>query len=82
MTPLQEVYDTRMFKLCGCDDEFATQSSSVTLQYYQWKSTDSRIEKVIMADIVDAIFNELKKQLSTFLLHTFVKKSKLLHLTS
>ena len=37
-------------------DEFAPQSSSVTLQYYQWKSTDSRIEKVVMTDTVDAIF--------------------------
>ena len=57
-------------------DEFASQSSSVTLQYYQWKSTDSRIEKVVMTDAVDAIFNELKKQLSTFLLHTFVKRKQ------
>ena len=52
------------------------QSSSVTLQYYQWKSTDSRIEKVVITDTVDAVFNELKKQLSTFLLHTFVKREQ------
>ena len=57
-------------------DEFAPQSSSVTIQYYQWKSTDSRIKKVVMTDTVDAIFNELKKQLSTFLLHTFVKRKQ------
>ena len=38
-------------------DEFGPESSSVTLQYYQWKSTDSRIEKVVMTDTVDAIFN-------------------------
>ena len=52
-------------------DEFVPQSSSVILQYYQWKSTDSRIEKVVMTDTV-----ELKKQLSTFLLHTFVKRKQ------
>ena len=57
-------------------DEFAPESSSVTLQYYQWKSIDSRIEKVIMTDTVHAVFNELKKQLSTFLLHTFVKRKQ------
>ena len=32
-----------------------------------WKSTDNRIEK---------IFNELKKQLNTFLLYTFVKREQ------
>ena len=47
-----------------------------TEQYYQWKSTDSRIEKVVITDTVDAVFNELKKQLSTFLLHTFVKREQ------
>ena len=57
-------------------DEFAPQSSSVTLQYYQWKSKDSRIEKVVVTDTVDAVFNELKKQLSTFLLHTYVKRKQ------
>ena len=57
-------------------DEFAPQSSSVILQDYQWKSTDSRIEKVVMTDTVDAVFNELKKQLSIFLLHTFVKRKQ------
>ena len=57
-------------------NEFAPQSSSVILQYYQWKSTDSRIKKVVMTDTVDAIFNELKKQLNTFLLHTFVKRNQ------
>ena len=36
-------------------DEFTPQSSSVTLQYYQWKSVDSRIEKVVMTDTMDAI---------------------------
>ena len=57
-------------------DEFAPQSSSVTLQYYQWKSKDSQIEKVVVTDTVDAVFNELKKQLSTFLLHTYVKRKQ------
>ena len=54
-------------------NEFVPQSSSVTLQNYQWKSTDSLIEKVVRSDTMDAVFNELKKQLSTCLLHTFVK---------
>ena len=53
-------------------DEFAPQSS-VTLQCYQWKSKDNRIEKVVTTDSMGAVFNELKKQLSTFLLHTCVK---------
>lgn len=57
-------------------DRFAPQSSSVTLQYYQWKSTDSQIEKVVMTDTEGAIFNELKKQLNTFLRHTFVKRKQ------
>ena len=55
-------------------DEFAPQRSSVTLQYYQWKSTDNRVEKVAMSDTVGTVFSKLKKQLSTFLLHTFVKR--------
>ena len=49
-------------------------SSSVTLQYYQWKLKDKRIEKAVITDSVDTVFNELKKQLSTFLLHTYVKR--------
>ena len=64
---------TRECSICvDLIDEFTPQSRSVTLQYYQWKSTDSRIERIVMTDTVDSIFNELKKQLSTFLLHTFV----------
>ena len=57
-------------------DEFALQSNLVTLQYYQWKSNDGRLEKVLLIDTADAIFDELKKQLSTFLLHTFVKREQ------
>ena len=57
-------------------DEFAPQSSSVILQYYQWKAVDSRIKMVVLTDAVDAVFNELKKQLSTFLLHSFVKRKQ------
>ena len=55
-------------------DGFAPQSHSESLPYYQCKSTDNRIEKI--ADTVDIIFNELKKQLNTFLLHTFVKRER------
>ena len=57
------------------DDNFAPQSSLVTLQYYQWKSMDRQIEKVAV-DTVDTVFNELKKQLGTFLLHIFVKRKQ------
>ena len=61
---------------------FAPQAHSESLPYYQWKSTDNRIEKIVATDTVDNIFNELKKQLNTFLLHTFVKREReLLHLT-
>ena len=60
----------------GLIDEFAPQSNLVTLQYYQWKSNDGRIEKVLLTDTADAIFDELKKQLNTFLLHTFVKREQ------
>ena len=59
-------------------DGFAPQAHSESLPYYQWKSTDNRIEKI--ADTVDIIFNELKKQLNKFLFHTFVKREReLLH---
>ena len=44
-----------------CVDMIDPQSSSVILQYYQWKTVDSWIEKVVLTDTVDAIFNELKK---------------------
>ena len=44
--------------------------------YYQCKSTDNRIEKIVATGTVDNIFNELKKQLNTFLLHTFVKREQ------
>ena len=55
-------------------DGFVPQAHSESLRYYQWKSTDNRIEKI--ADTVDIIFNELKKQLNTFLLHIFVKRQQ------
>ena len=35
-----------------------------------------RIEKVVLTHTVDATFCELKKHLSTFLLHTFVKREQ------
>ena len=57
-------------------DGFAPQAHSESLPYYQWKSTDNRIEKIVATDTVDNIFNELKKQLNTFLLHTFVKREQ------
>ena len=62
-----------------CDDMidgFSPQAHSESLRYYQWKSTDNRIEKIVAIDTVDIIFNELKKQLNTFLLHTFVKRER------
>ena len=55
-------------------DGFAPQARSESLPYYQWKSIDNQIEKI--ADTVDIIFNGLKKQLKTFLLHTFVKREQ------
>ena len=57
-------------------DGFAPQAHSESLPYYQWKSTDNRIEKIVATDTVDNIFNELIKQLNTFLLHTFVKRKQ------
>ena len=57
-------------------DGFAPQAHPESLPYYQCKSTDNRIEKIVAADTVDNIFNELKKQLNTFLLHTFVKREQ------
>lgn len=58
-------------------DDFAPQKSSATqLEYYQWKCTDSRVEKVDMCDTVDTVFVELKRQLSALLLHTFVKRKQ------
>ena len=57
-------------------DGFAPQAHSESLPYYQWKSTDNQIEKIVAIDTVDMIFNELKKQLNTFLLHTFVKRER------
>ena len=69
---------TRKCKTCiNLIDKFAPQGGSSTMKhYYQWKSTDSRIEKVNMSDTVDNIFIELKKQLDNFLLHTFVKRKQ------
>ena len=57
-------------------DGCAPQAHSESLPYYQWKSTDNRIERIVATDTVDNIFNELKKQLNTFLLHTFVKREQ------
>ena len=45
-------------------------------------STDNRIEKIVATDTVDNIFNELKKQFNTFLLHTFVKRERAATLNS
>ena len=55
---------------------FAPQAHSESLPCYQWKSTDNRIEKIVATDTVDNIFNKLKMQLNTFLLHTFVKREQ------
>ena len=57
-------------------DGFAPQAHSESLPYYQRKSTDNQIEKIVATDTVDSIFNELKKQLNTFLLYTFVKRER------
>ena len=57
-------------------DGIAPQAHSESLPYYQWKSTDNRIEKIVATDTVDNIFNELINQLNTFLLHTFVKRKQ------
>ena len=65
---------TRECSIChDMIDGFAPQAHSESLRYYQRKSTDNRIEKIVATDTIDIIFNELKKQLNTFLLHTFVK---------
>ena len=66
-------------------DEFAPQSSSVTLQYYQWKSKDSQIEKVVVTDTVDAVFNPLRTELILILRfshisnHTLISNASLHH---
>ena len=57
-------------------DGFTPKSFSESLRYYQWKCTVNRIEKIVATYTVDIIFNELKKQLNTFLLHTFVKRER------
>ena len=67
------MYDKEIINLI---DKFAQQGGSKTMKYYQWKSTDSRTEKVNMSDTVDNIFIELKKQLDNFLPHTFVKRKQ------
>ena len=56
------MYDKEIINLI---DKFAQQGGSKTMKYYQWKSTDSRTEKVNMSDTVDNIFIELKNQIST-----------------
>ena len=68
---------TREYSTCDdMIDWFSPQAHSESLRYYQWKSTDNRIEKIVAIDTVDMIFNKLKKQLNTFLLHTFVKRER------
>ena len=57
-------------------DEFTPSNKSTTVQYYQWKSTDNRVEKIANTDTVEKIFDELKKQLNPFLLHTHVKRKQ------
>ena len=57
-------------------DGFASQAHSESLPYYQWKSTDNRIEKIVATDTVDNIFNVLKKAVEYILLHTFVKREQ------
>ena len=68
---------TRKRKTCASlIDDLTPQSSLTTVQHYQWKATDKGVEKVATNDTVDTIFNELNKQLSNFLLHTFVKRKQ------
>ena len=72
---ISKKYMTRECSTChDMINGFAPKAHSESLPYYQWKSTDNRIEKI--ADTVDIIFNELKKQLNTFLLHTFEKREQ------
>ena len=68
---------TRKCSTCSSRiDEFSPQDKPAVVQYYQWKSTENRVEKVAISGTVEDVFDELKQQLNPFLLHTYVKRKQ------
>ena len=55
---------------------FTPENCSPALQYQQWQSIDNRVDKLTIKGTVGECFKELKYQLESFLLHTYIKRKQ------
>ena len=66
-----------MFQLQKCSREkYAPASKSHPVQYQQWQTVDSRVEKVTITGTADDCFSDLKTRVESFLLHAYVKRKQ------
>lgn len=54
-------------------DKFAPENSSSIAHYQQWQSVDKHTEKYDNTGTAEECFLELKAQVQSFLLHTYIK---------
>ena len=52
------------------------------MTYQQWQTNDGKVEKVTINSTVLAAFNEMKKKLKDFLLHSYIKCKQSAHMDS
>ena len=63
-------------------DNFAPSCPATTVTYQQWQTNDGKVEKVTINSTVLASFDELKKKLKDFLLHSYIKCKQSAHMDS
>lgn len=63
-------------KCSSAINKYVPVNNSHPIHYQQWQSVDKRVEKVELDRTSGECFEELKKQLVPFLLHTYVKRKQ------
>ena len=58
-------------KCADAIDKYAPVNNSHPVHHQQWESVNNRVEKVEKTGTAGGCFDELKKQLGPFLLHTY-----------
>ena len=64
-----------------CKDKLSTSkpqgdACEVTAKYCQWQGTGNDLQKMTVEETVSTAFDELQRQLSTFLIHVYVKRQQ------
>ena len=58
-------------------DNFAPlESNELLIKYHQWQTVDKKTEKVCITATVSHVFDELKNQVSSFLIHRYIKRKQ------